>query len=232
MALPDLLARAAMLSAPVDLSELAPLRALLFRQLRASGWTPSGALRGRPLSPADSDEALLIALVHGDAAAFDALFDRHAARLNGCARRWLQPADAADAVQEAFLVLFKKADAVLGHAPVNVAGFLFSTLRNKALRILAVRSREAPAGAPDENEPSLDEGAIAALLRREREEQLALLLDRVCNPLEQEVIGMDLDDHNGPEIARAFGISPNYVRQLRHRALRKLREALSEEDPS
>ncbi|KYF77706.1 hypothetical protein BE17_25130 [Sorangium cellulosum] len=232
MPLADLLARAAVRSAPSDATDLARLRALLFGRLRASGWTPSGALRGRPPSPADSDESLLAALTRGDAAAFDALFDRHASRLNGCARRWLQPADAADAVQEAFLVLFEKADTVLGHTPVNVAGFLFGTLRNKALRILASRSREAAAGVPDESALSLDEDALTALLRRESAEGLASLLERACNPLEQEVVVMDLDGHDGPEIALALGITPNYVRQLRHRALRKLREAFSKEELS
>jgi RNA polymerase sigma-70 factor, ECF subfamily len=230
--LTDLLARAAMRSAPPDVTELAPLRALLFGRLRASGWAPSGDLRGRPPSLADSDEALLAALVQGDAAAFDALFDRHAARLNGYARRRLrlQPADAADAVQEAFLVLFQKAEAVLAHEPVNVPGFLFGTLRNKAARLLAARSREAAAGPPDDL--SLDEGGLTALLQRETAERLASLLERACNPLEQEVVSMDLDDRGGPEIALALGITPNYVRQLRHRALAKLREALAEEEPS
>lgn len=230
MLLADLLSRAAMLSALPDATDLAALRARVFGRLRASGWAPAGALRGRPSSPADTDEALLAALVQGDAAAFDALFEGHAARLNGYARRWLQPADADDGVQETFVVLFMNAPAVLARPPVNVAGFLFGTLRNKALHILAARAREAPAGTPDEPELSLDEDALTALLRREDAERLALLLDRVCNPLEQEVVVMDLDDRDGPEIAHALGITPNHVRQLRYRALRKLRDALSDEE--
>ncbi|WP_437311697.1 RNA polymerase sigma factor [Sorangium sp. So ce388] len=234
MPLADLLARAAMLSAPPDVTGLAPLRALLFGRLRASGWAPSGELRGRPPSLADSDEALLAAFVRGDAAGFDALFDRHAARLNGYVRRRLrlQPSDAADAVQEAFLILFQKAEAVLAHEPVNVPGFLFGTLRNKAARILAARSREVAAGPPDGHALSLDEDGLEALLRRETAEKLASLLERTCSPLEQEVVTMDLDDRDGPEIALALGITPNHVRQIRHRALSKLREALAEEEPS
>ncbi|WP_441286360.1 RNA polymerase sigma factor [Sorangium sp. KYC3313] len=230
MPLADLLARAAMLAAPSDATDLAPLRAFLFGRLRASGWAPTGALRGRPPGLADSDEALLVAFVRGDAAAFDALFDRHAARLNGYVRRRLrlEPADAADAVQEAFLVLFQKAEAVLAHEPVNVPGFLFGTLRNKAVRVLAARSCEAAEGPPDAQELSLDEDGLTALLRRETAERLVSLLERTCNPLEQEVVIMGLDDRDGPEIALALGITPNHVRQLRHRALRKLREALSQ----
>ncbi|WP_437718790.1 sigma-70 family RNA polymerase sigma factor [Sorangium sp. So ce448] len=234
MPLADFLSRAAMLSAPPDVTDLAPIRARLFGRLRASGWAPSGDLRGRPPSLADSDEALLAAFVRGDAAAFDALFDRHAELLNGCARRQLrlQPADAADAVQEAFLVLFRKAETVLAHESVNVRGFLFVTLRNKAVHLLAARSREAAAGPTGDDEPSLDEGGLTELLRREAAERLALLLERACNPLEQEVVCMDIDGHSGPEIAGALGITPDHVRVLRHRALRKLRDALAEEGPS
>src|SRR5689334_22254186 len=112
MPLADALAHVAMLSAPLDPTDLAPLRARLFGRLRASGWAPSGPPRGAP-GAAESDAALLAAFVRGEAAAFDALFDRHAARLNGYARRWLQSADAADAVQEAFLVLFDNASLLL-----------------------------------------------------------------------------------------------------------------------
>ncbi|WP_437738825.1 RNA polymerase sigma factor [Sorangium sp. So ce1335] len=144
----------------------------------------------------------------------------------------LHAADAADAVQEAFLVLFQKAEAVLAHDPVNVPGFLFGTLRNKAVRVLAARSREAVVGPIDDDELSLDEDGLAALLRRETAERLASLLERACNPLEQEVVIMGLDDRDGPEIALALGITPNHARVLRHRALRKLREALSHEEPS
>lgn len=220
-----------MLSAPTDSTALAPLRALVFAGLRAAGWSPVDIERGRASLSALTDEALLAALVGGDAAAFDPLFDRHAAKLNGYARRWLSDADAADAVQESFLVLFQKAEAVLAHGEVNVAGFLFGTLRMKVLRTLARHAREPIAANPAEEGGPDDEG-LAALLRREEGERVAKLLDRTCNPLEQEVVAMTLDDHEGPEIARTIGITTGYVRVLRHRAFEKLRRALAEEGVS
>lgn len=229
MTLTDLLDRAAMLSALPDATEFAPLRALLFGRLRASGWAPSGALRGRRASPGECDEAVLTALVQGDAVAFDVLFNRHVARLNGYARRWLQAADAEEAVQDAFFVLFKKAESVLAHESVNVPGFLFTTLRNKIRHLLAVRSRVEISDAPAASEPSLGDDGLTALLRREDAERLALLLDRECNPLEQDVIALDLQDRDGSEIARALDITPEHVRVVRHRAHAKLRRALAEE---
>jgi RNA polymerase sigma-70 factor (ECF subfamily) len=229
MLLVDLLSRAPMLSAPLDPTDLAPLRALLFQRLRASGWTPSGALRGRSFSSADSDSALLATLITGEAEAFDSLFDRHAPQLNGYARRELQPEDAKDAVQDTFIVLFEKARIILEHEPVNVRGFLFSTLRNKILHILATRAREAAPEAAGEDEPSLNDDGLTALLRREDAERLARLLDRVCNPLQQAIIMLHLEDRDGPDIARELGITEVNVRVLRHRAFKRLREALDEE---
>ena len=173
---------------------------------------------------------MLRALIRGEAAAFDALFERHAARLNGYARRWLQPADAADAVQETFLVLFEKSERVLVHGSVNVSGFLFGTLRNKVRRALALSVRNAATDESLENAPSSEADALTALLRQEDVERVARLLDKVCNPLEQEVIAMDLDGQEGEAIAQALDISLGHVRQERFRARDKLRQALAEEE--
>lgn len=116
---------------------------------------------------------------------------------------------------------------MLAHTPVNVPGFLFGTLRNKMRRVLAARLREVATEDPAAAEPSPDD-ALATLLRREDGDHVARLLDRVCNPLEQEVMAMVLEDHDGPEIAKALEITPGHVRVLRHRTLDKLRRALEE----
>ena len=223
MPLADLLAHAAMLSAPLDPTDLAPLRARLFARLRDSGWAPSGYSRGAP-SAAESDAALLAAFVRGDPTAFDALFDRHAPRLNGHARRWLQSADAADAVQDSFLVLFEKAPALLERGDLNLGAYLFATLRHKVLDILA--ARETPvADLPGADESSSEDDGLVAVLRREDAARLADLLDRTCSPLEQHVLLLDLDDRDGAEIAASLAITPGHVRVLRHRALTRLRQA-------
>ncbi len=229
MTLADLLTRATMLSTPLDATDLGPMRARLFGRLRASGWSPSGALRGGPPTTTDSDEALLATFTRGDGSAFDTLFDRHAARLNGYARRWLQPADAADIVQEAFLVLFEKGPAILEHDRANVSGFLFGTLRHKIRDVLA--TRETPVAEPDANELATEDDALTTALRHEDAERLARLLERTCSPLEQDVVLRTLEEHGGPEIAAALGISTGNVRVIRHRALAKLRRALQEEAP-
>jgi RNA polymerase sigma-70 factor (ECF subfamily) len=227
--LADLLAQTTMLSAPLDATDLGRLRALLFQRLRASGWTPAGDERGEGGGRVKSDEALLTAFARGDGSAFDALFDRHAARLNGHARRWLQAADAADAVQEAFVALFAKGIAVLDREDASVGGFLFVVLRNRMRDVLA--ARETPVAEPDPSLPAPFDDALTATLRREDTERLARLLDRACGPLEQDVVLRTLEDHEGPAIAAALDISEGHVRVLRHRAYAKLRRALEEEAP-
>ena len=171
------------------------------------------------------DAALLAAFVGGDAAAFHALFERHAPRLNGWARRWLQGSDAEDAVQGAFVVLFEKAPSILKHEDVNVAGFLFTALRYGALR--AMGRREVPEAEPSAEDASPGDDGLAALLRREEAGRLAALLERTCNPLEQHVVMLDLEDRDDAEIAAALEITAGYVRVLRHRARGKLRRALA-----
>jgi RNA polymerase sigma-70 factor (ECF subfamily) len=227
--LSNLLDHATMLSAPLDETDLAPLRASLFGRLRASGWAPSGHPRGAPIAT-ESDAALLTAFVRGEAAAFDVLFDRHAARLNGYARRWLRGADAADAVQDAFIVLFEKASTLLERDDVNVGGYLFVTVRYKVLRALAASAaRETPVAEPGANEPSPEDDGFTALLRREDAGRLAGVLERACNPLEQHVVMLDLEDRSDAEIVSTLGIAPGHVRVVRHRALAKLRRALQDE---
>ncbi len=226
MTLADLLARASMLSAPLDETHLAPLRERIFGHLRAAGLAAQGRPRGVSDS-AESDAVVLAALVRGEAAAFDILFDRHAARLHGYARRWLQRADAADAVQDAFIVLFEKASVLLAREDVNIGGYLFITLRYKILRALA--TRETPEAEAGVEEASPDDDGFTALLRREDAGQLASLLERTCSPLEQHVVMLDLEDRDDDEIASELGITRGNVRVVRHRALKKLRSAPQEE---
>ncbi|MEZ4299568.1 MAG: sigma-70 family RNA polymerase sigma factor [Polyangiaceae bacterium] len=226
MNLANLLTRAMMLSAPLETTALGQLRARVFGQLRASGWAPTGEERGGPPHDAKSDNALLRAFLEGNAAAFDGLFNRHAPRLRGLARRWLRAADADDIVQEAFVVLLDEGASILEHDAPNVGAYLFAVARKKTLRALA--ARETPTEDPDAPDEIQDDPLTAAL-RREDTEHLAKLLDQECSPLEQDVVILTLEDNKGPEIAAALEISKGNVRVVRHRAYAKLRRALGEE---
>lgn len=231
MDLVELIFQAAVASTPPDDTGIASLRARVFVELRASGWSPAGALRGPATASQTSDSALLEAFLRGDSDAFNVLFERHARRLNGYARRWLGGAEAEDVVQDAFVVLFVRAEQLLERDDANVGGFLFITARNTILRALARKSRETPEPEPHADMLSQADDGLTAMLRREGQEQLAHALDGSCNPLEQQVMLLDLQDHDDATISRTVDITPGHVRVVRHRALAKLRRALEQEPP-
>jgi RNA polymerase sigma-70 factor (ECF subfamily) len=131
-------------------------------------------------------------------------------------------------VQDAFVVLLQKAASLLGAPPVNVAGFLFGTLRHKVLHALAREARTraveaAPKATSDTPDP------LELLLRRTEQARVTALLVAHTSPLEQEVLARLLDDHDAATIAADLGITPGHVRVLRHRALAKLRLLLAQE---
>lgn len=92
-------------------------------------------------APVVSDAELLAAHRAGDARAFGLLVDRHRNRMWGVALRTLHhPEDAADAVQEALVAAFRRAESYRGEAPVHT--WLFRIVVNTCIdRIRRERGR-------------------------------------------------------------------------------------------
>ncbi len=92
------------------------------------------------------DDVELATLVgHGDAAAFEALYDRHHASLLAFCRHMLgNREDGEDALQQAFV----RAHAALvrGRPPAAVRAWLFAIARNRCLTMLAARKNLGGAG--------------------------------------------------------------------------------------
>lgn len=236
MTLNEWLLQAAMVSVPMPLTDLRSLRATVFRRLREAGWAPTAALKGsRPL-PGAGDVDSLQAFIAGDADAFDVLCERHLGRMLGYGMRYLQKADAEDIVQEAFIVLFEKAESILetpvtkGERP-NVQAFLFGIVRTYVRRVLSRRAQEVNVDDSEEPLAPEDDDALRQLLHHEQRQHTVDALERTCNPLEQDVVLLVLEGRSGPEIAQKLGIKPGHVRKLKHDALRKLRQALNGEEP-
>jgi len=70
------------------------------------------------------------------------------------ARRYLQPADAEDAVQEALLRAWRKADALV--PPTGPLPWLLAITRNEALRVLARTRPEPVADLPESHDDDPD----------------------------------------------------------------------------
>jgi RNA polymerase sigma-70 factor (ECF subfamily) len=153
---------------------------------------------------------------------------RHLSWMRGWALKHLPPAEADDAVQEAFIALLQKAPALPAHA--SFRGLLFGFLRICVLR--ARRSLSRRRGAPLDDEPlntlaDTRADPEVALLTRHSHAELAQALESCCSLTEQEVLLFTLEGQDDRTIASALELTANHVRVLRHRAMTKLRQALT-----
>src|SRR3954447_23411750 len=122
--------------------------------------TPSGEETRMPEAP--EVEQLVESARAGDAAAWDALGARHLPLVPAVIRRLrLSAADADDVNQTVWLRLVEHLDSL--REPRALPGWLVTTARNEALRIIRLRGRNTPVdpqGAMLENlseEPDMDE---------------------------------------------------------------------------
>jgi RNA polymerase sigma-70 factor, ECF subfamily len=146
-----------------------------------------------------TDAQLLAAHRDGDARAFDELVGRHRQRMWSLALRTLRhPEDAADAVQDALLAAYRRADTYRGEAPVHT--WLFRIVVNTCIdRIRRDRLRvEVPLG--EEHAP-----ARAGDLATEVVTRLSLVQALALLPLEQR-LPIVLVDQQGWSVADAAAI--------------------------
>lgn len=202
------------------------VRDRLYRALRTEGWAPkTRQWRGSALV-VPSDHELLTAFVDGEGQAFEQLFTAYSPELLRYAHGLLPAAYADDVVQDAFLVLFRRADHVLGTGR-PVRGFL-----RRTVEVLA-RARWRKIG----REPTIEEVEFAedeavdlfeGLVRKQSVERIADALVATCNLDEQDVVVLTLRDQEPAAIAKELGLTANHVRVLKHRAIKKLASALGE----
>src|SRR4051812_18844092 len=132
---------------------------------------PSG--RGNDLSSLSLTH-LVERVRRGDASAWNAMVDRFAGLVWGVARRHrLSASDAADVSQTTWLRLVEHIDRI--QDPERVGGWLATTARHEALRVLRISDRELPS----EHDTYIDlvaaeneEGVDADLLVEERDQML------------------------------------------------------------
>ena len=171
------------------------------------------------------DSEVVASIVAGDPRGLAMAYDRYADPLYKYCRTLLRdPADAADAVQDAFVIAASRLDGLRDHD--RLRAWLYAVARNEALRIL--RSKKgAPAldEAPDVTDDSVDGGHDA-----ERADLRALLEDAFdgLNPGEREVIELQLRQGLDPaEVAAVLGVSRNHAHTLLSRARDQLATCLA-----
>ena len=170
----------------------------------------------------DPPDAALVAAARPDPRAFVALYERYVERVYGYCHARLGDREAAeDATSE----VFTKALAAIGrYEDILFAAWLFRIARNV---VVDARRRRpaAPLDTLDERpDPARgpDEAAVGTAERAAVRAALAALPADERAPVELPYAGW-----SGEEIAARLGRSPAAVKQLRYRAMRRLRAALA-----
>lgn len=177
-----------------------------------------------PAGGALDDAALLARHVDGDADAFAELVARHRDRLWAVAVRTLgNPDDAADALQDALVRAFRRAETFRGDAAVTT--WLHRVVVNACLDQLR-RQRARPVDAADPLEDPVLAGGVeddrtvgssatdpaAVVLRREQQAQVASALASL--PLEQRaaLVLVDMEGWSVQDAAEMLGCAPGTVK--------------------
>jgi RNA polymerase sigma factor (sigma-70 family) len=161
------------------------------------------------------DSELVASIVAGDPEGLAAAYDRYSGPLFGyCQSLLREPDDAADAVQDTFVIAASK----LGRLrdPERLRAWLFTVARNECLH--RIKSRRAAAlleDLPEQPDESVDVGGEA-----ERAESRALIRAAVggLNDGERDVINQLWHGLEIPEVALMLGVSRNHAHSLFSRA--------------
>jgi RNA polymerase sigma factor (sigma-70 family) len=182
------------------------------------------------------DREVVASIVAGDPGGLAAAYDRHAAALYAyCCTLLHEPADAADAVRDTFVIASSRL--VRLRDPGRLRPWLFAVARNECLRRLRYRHATAPldelrATAPLDqlaDGPGLAGEAADVSGEAGRAGLRALLRTAIggLDAAEREVIGLRLAlGLDAGEVADILGVSRNHARALLSRAWAQLEASL------
>jgi RNA polymerase sigma factor (sigma-70 family) len=171
-----------------------------------------------------SDSEVVASIVAGDPEGLAAAYDKYAGDLYGYCQSLLQdPNDAADAVQDTFVIAASKLAGL--RDPERLRAWLFAVARNECLHRLKARNAAAPLhDAPERADDSVDVGGEA-----ERAETVALIRAAVggLNASERDVINQVWHGLDVPEVAAVLGVSRNHAYSLFSRARDQLEASVA-----
>ena len=170
-----------------------------------------------------SDDELLAAHAAGDAAAFGVLVARHRDRAWAVALRTLgDPADAADAVQDAFVKAYRTVASFRGDALFST--WLHRIVVNACLDLMR-KSRSRPS-------VPLDEGAAALadpsdpVGRLELGHDVVAALGRITPDQRAAIVLVDIEGYSVDEAAAVLDVAAGTVKSRCHRGRVQLAELL------
>lgn len=186
----------------------------------------------RQQSGTDFNEAEAIERAkHGDADAFQSLYDKHKRRVYSlCLRMTANTAEAEDLAQEAFLQLYRKIATFRGESAFSTwlhrlsVNVVLMHLRKKSLPVVSLE--ETTQGA-DEDSPKKDFGADDIVLSGSIDRmQLQRAVDDLPPGYRMIFVLHDVEGYEHNEIAKIVGCSIGNSKSQLHKARMKLRDLL------
>ena len=170
------------------------------------------------------DREIVAAIVAGEPGGLAAAYDRYAQPLHAyCCTMLGEPSDAADAVQDTFVIAAAKLGAL--RDPDRLRPWLYAVARNECHRRLRGRATAAPLHDVDEwvdDAPDIGIAAEQAELRQLVRSALGGL-----NPGEREIIELNLrHELDGADLAATLGVPRNQAHALASRARTQFETAL------
>ena len=190
-----------------------------------------------------SDRALLDAHIDGDSDAFGTLIARHKERLWAVALRTTgDPEEAADALQDALISAFRRADQFRGDSAVTtwlhriVVNASLDRLRRRSVRSSVPLPEDDTAGGAAANATPVGRGGAPTDPIEVRETQLLIARALADLPESQReaIVLVDVEGYSIEEAATILGCPPGTVKSRCSRGRAKLAEALGflRENPS
>jgi RNA polymerase sigma-70 factor (ECF subfamily) len=168
------------------------------------------------------DRALLAAHVSGDTSAFGVLFARHRDRLWAVALRTTgDPEEAADALQEALMAAYRRAESYRGDAAVTT--WLHRIVVNAALDRLRRRRTRATDPLPDDLEEHAGRGNLRtgtadtedpaeAAIRADRRREVLAALGTLSPDQRAALVLVDMEGYSVEEAAGILGVAAGTVK--------------------
>lgn len=184
----------------------------------------------------DEDERFLRRLIRRDEAAFSAFVERYKAMVLRCTRSVLRDeADAEDAAQDAFVVLFKRIHTFRGESSLKT--WVYRVARNTALNRARARARRHhdahepldaghEAGIGEHVAPSLRLDPAADSERRELASSLNQELDALDPSFREILILRDVEELSYDEIAELLELAVGTVKSRLFRARAAMRQRM------
>lgn len=188
--------------------------------LRVSSWAEN------QISKADSDEELIVKVGQGDVRAFESLVIRHQkAALRAAQRFVFDRQEAEDLAQEAFLIVFRKADQYSPKASFKTWFFtiLLNLCRNAVKKKKPVYFDSPPVEIV---ETAGGHDPASQFDRRQIQQALAKSIARLPENQRAAFILCHYENFSYAEAAKAIGVSVKAVESLLVRAKRNLRDDL------